>query len=98
MPEDIVRRILRLTGWKVIRHRFEEEASTVTLWVRKTGTGETRICSGCGVGERRVHSVRERRVRDLPWGTWRAWLALDIPVFARMCRALGIDTTLARRA
>jgi transposase len=89
MPEDIVRRILRLPGWKVIRHRFEEETSTVTLWVRRVGTA-VHVCGGCGMGKRRVHSVRERRVRDLPWGTWRLWLALD--VHRVYCRRCGVRT------
>ena len=90
MPEDIVRRILRLPGWKVIRHGFEEETSTVTLWVRRTGSAAVPVCSGCGVCKRRVHSTRERRVRDLPWGTWRVWLVLDIHRI--YCRRCGVRT------
>jgi transposase len=90
MPEDIVRRILRLPGWKVIQHRFEEETSTVTLWVRRMGVAAVPVCGGCGVGKRRVHSTRERRVRDLPWGTWRVWLALDI--HRVYCRRCGVRT------
>jgi len=86
MPEDIVRRVLRLPGYKVIQHRFEEETSTVTLWVRKIGSPAAYICGGCGVGKRRVHSVREREVRDLPWGTWRVWLLVDVHrVYCRRC-------------
>ena len=90
MPEDIVRRILRLAGWKVIRHQFEEETSAVTLWVRSAGSAPVHVCSGCGVGKRRVHSARERRVRDLPWGTWRVWLVLDIHRI--YCRRCGVRT------
>jgi transposase len=90
MPEDIVRRILRLPSWKVIQHRFEEEASIVTLWVRKVGSAPSHVCGGCGVGQRRVHSVRERRVRDLPWGTWRVWLAVE--VHRVYCRRCGVRT------
>ena len=86
MPEDIVRRILHLPGYKVIQHRFEEEASNVTLWVRKVGSAPTIVCNGCGVGKRRIHSVRERRVRDLPWGTWRVWLVIEVHrVYCRRC-------------
>jgi len=90
MPEDIVRRILRLAGWKVIRHRFEEETSTVTLWVQRVGSAAVHVCGGCGMGKRRVHSVRERQVRDLPWGTWRVWLVLDIHRI--YCRGCGVRT------
>src|SRR3989304_31056 len=68
MPADIVRRNLRLPGYKVFRHQFEEEASTVTLWVRKVGSAPAFICSGCGVGKHRIHSARERRGRALPGG------------------------------
>jgi transposase len=86
MPEDIVRRILRLPGYKVIQHRFEEETSNVTLWVRKAGSAPTIICNGCGIGKRRIHSVRERRVRDLPWGTWRVWVIIEVHrVYCRRC-------------
>ena len=86
MPEDIVRRILRLPGYKVIQHRFEEETSNVTLWVRKAGSVPASICNGCGVGKRRIHSVRERRVRDLPWGTWRVWVIIEVHrVYCRRC-------------
>lgn len=90
MPEDIVRRILRLPGWKVLRQHFEEEASTVTLWVRKIGSSPAHVCGGCGVGKRRVHSVRERRVRDLPWGTWRVWLVVEM--HRVYCRRCGVRT------
>jgi transposase len=90
MPEDIVRRILRLPGWKAIRHCFEEEASSVTLWVRKVGGAPSHVCGGCGVGKRRVHSVRERRVRDLPWGTWKVWLVVE--VHRVYCRRCGVRT------
>jgi len=86
MPEDIVRRILRLAGFKVVRHRFEEEISEVTLWVEKVGACPAFVCGGCGVGKRRVHSVRERRVRDLPWGTWKVWLVVEAHrVYCRRC-------------
>jgi len=86
MPEDIVRRVLRLPGYKVVQHRFEEEASTLTLWVRKAGSAPAFVCGGCGVGKRRVHSVRERRVRDLPWGTWKVWLVVGVHrVYCRRC-------------
>ena len=88
MPEDIVRRILRLPGYRVVEHRFEEGESTVTLWVRKASSAPAFLCGGCGVGKRRVHSVRERRVRDLPWGTWRVWLV--VPVHRVYCRRCGV--------
>jgi transposase len=86
MPEDIVRRVLRLPGYKVVQHRFEEEASTLTLWVRKAGSAPAFLCGGCGVGKRQVHSVRERQVRDLPWGAWKVELVVERHrVYCRRC-------------
>ena len=37
MPETIVTRILRLPGYGVYQHAFDEVAQTVTCWVRPTG-------------------------------------------------------------
>ena len=34
MPEAIVTRILRLSGYRVYQHVFDEAAQTVTCWVR----------------------------------------------------------------
>ncbi len=86
MPEEIVRRILRLPGYKVIGDRFEEDGSQVTLSVRRASSRLAFVCGGCGVGKRRIHSVRERRVRDLPWGTWKVWLVVEVHrVYCRRC-------------
>jgi len=39
---------------------------------------------------RSVHSVRERRVRDLPWGAWRIWLVVEVHRVS--CRRCGVCT------
>jgi len=72
MPEEIVGRVLRLVGYRACRWEFQEEPSRLTLWVREGGSRPFYTCSGCGIGTERVHSARERRVRDLPWGPGRS--------------------------
>lgn len=90
MPEEIVGRILRLPGYGTYRWEFDEAASTVTLWVRQVGSDPSYTCSGCGIGVRYFRSVRERRVRDLPWGTWKMWLIVEI--HRVVCRRCGVKT------
>lgn len=90
MPEDIVGRILRLPGYGAYRWEFDETATTLTIWVRQIGADPFYTCSGCGIGVRSIHSVRERRVRDLPWGSWKVWLVLE--VHRLYCRRCGVST------
>ena len=74
MPEAIVTRILRLAGYEAYAHEMDETTSRLTLWVRQAATEPYYVCGGCGISIRDVHSGPERRVRDLPWGTWPVWL------------------------
>jgi transposase len=90
MPEEIIRRVLRLTGYEVHRHEFDEAASTVTLWVRQVGADPFHTCRGCGIGTRRVHSRSQRRVRDLPWGEWKVWLVVTL--HRVKCRRCGVSS------
>lgn len=92
MPEEIVGRILRLPGYGVYRFEFDEASSTARLWVRQTGKAPSYTCSGCGIaiGDEYVHGVRERCVRDLPWGAWTVWLVLE--VHRVRCRRCGVRT------
>lgn len=86
MPEDIVGRVLRLVGYTAYRREFEESSSSLTIWVRQAGSRPSYTCSGCGIGTGRIHSVRERRVRDLSWSTWKVWLVLETHrVYCRRC-------------
>ena len=90
MPEEIVGRVLRLVGYTAYRWEFLEEKSSLTVWVRQTGPRPLYTCSGCGVGRERVHSLRERRVRDLPWGAWRVTLVIEVHrVYCRRCGVCG---------
>jgi transposase len=90
MPEAIVARILRLPGYEVITWEADDEVGRLTLWVRQPGGAPAYRCGGCGVPRRDVHSWRERRVRDLPWGTWQVWLVVDIHRIR--CRRCGVRT------
>jgi transposase len=98
MPEDIVGRILRLVGYGAYRWRFDEVDSTLTIWVREAASEPRYTCSGCGVGVRAVHSERERRVRDLPWGTWKVWLVVEVHrVYCPRCGVCGERVAFSRR-
>ena len=48
------------------------------------------VCGGCGISVPDVHSWTERRVRDLPWGTWQVWLVVE--VHRVRCRRCGVRT------
>jgi hypothetical protein len=90
MPEEIVSGVLRLVGYRAYGWDFQEETSSLTIWVRQAASRPLYTCSGCGIGTERVHSVRERRVRDLPWGTWKVTLALEVHrVYCRRCGVRG---------
>jgi len=88
MPQEIVERVLRLVGYTAYRWVFDEAKSSLTLWVRQAASRPFYTCSKCGIGTERVHSVRERRVRDLPWGCWKVWLELE--VHRVRCRRCGV--------
>jgi transposase len=90
MPEDIVGRVLRLVGYTAYHREFQESSSSLTIWVRQAGSRPSYKCSGCGIGCERVHSVRERRMRDLPWGQWKVWLVIE--VHRVDCRRCGVST------
>ena len=89
MPEEIVARILRLPGYGVYAWEAEDATSILRLWVRQTGE-PAYLCGGCGRAEREVHSWTERRVRDLPWGTWTVWLVVE--VHRLRCPRCGVRT------
>ena len=48
------------------------------------------MCGGCGISVRETHSWTERRLRDLPWGTWTVWLRVE--VHRVPCRRCGVRT------
>src|SRR5712691_8128702 len=90
MPEAIVTRLLRLAGYAAYAHEIDEITNRLTLWVRQAATEPYYACGGCGISVRDVHSWTERRVRDLPWGTWQVGLVLE--VHRVRCRRCGVRT------
>jgi transposase len=90
MPEEIVSRILRLPGYGVVGWELDEDANTLTLSIRQTAAEPYYVCGGCGISVREIHSWTERRLRDLPWGTWTVWLRVE--VHRVRCRRCGVRT------
>jgi transposase len=90
MPDEIVGRILALPGYGVWQWELDEEGSQLRLWVRQNGRDPSYTCCGCGIECRSVHDARERRIRDLPWGTWTVWLFVD--VHRVKCRRCGVKS------
>ncbi len=90
MPEEIVARILRLPGYEVYAWDVDEAANLLTLSIRQTGRAPAYVCGGCGISRPEIHSWTERRIRDLPWGTWQVWLRVE--VHRVRCRQCGVRT------
>ena len=90
MPEEIVSRILRLPGYGIYGWETDEAANTLTLAIRQTAREPDYICGGGGTAVRDIHSSTERRLRDLPWGTWHVWLQVE--VHRVRCRRCGVRT------
>ena len=92
MPEEIVSRILRVPGYGVYACDADDATSTLTLSIRQTAREPYYVCGGCGIGisGREIHSGTERRLRDLPWGTWTVWLHVE--VHRVRCRRCGVRT------
>ena len=74
MPDEIVTRILRLPGYGIYQWEADEAVNTLTLWIHQTAPHPSYVCGSCGRSVRETHSWTERRLRDLPWGTWTVWL------------------------
>jgi transposase len=77
MPEAIGSRILHLPGYGGYACEADETTGTLWLWVRQPAP-EPYDGGGCGISVRDVHSWTERRVRDLPWGTWQVGRVLEV--------------------
>ncbi len=88
MPDASVTRLLALPGYGVYRQEVDEERQVLTLWVRPSGKRPYHRCRGCGISTQATHGLpRERRVRDLPWGSWTVWLVVEVHTVA--CRRCG---------
>lgn len=85
-PEGILGRILGFSGYVAYGVRFEESRARLRLHVRQNGRDPYRICSGCGISVKGAVGLRERTVRDLPWGPWQVFLVVEIHrVHCRRC-------------
>jgi len=57
---------------------LDEEAKTLTLWVRRKPVHRGFECGGCGRRLHQAHDVRERKIRDLPWSVYRATVVVEV--------------------
>lgn len=71
-------RILGWPGYRVYRHEIDEKAKTLKLWIRRKRGNRKMECSGCGQKFTEVAEVRERAVRDLPWGEFQTTVFIEI--------------------
>src|SRR5580704_2892972 len=70
--------ILAWPGYRVYRHEVDEEAKTLKLWVRRKPVHRGFECSGCGRRLHKVHDLREREIRDLPWSVFSATVVVEV--------------------
>jgi hypothetical protein len=87
-------KILGWPGYRVFQHEINEGAKTLRLWVRRKRRRRPLICSGCGARVRDVVDVREREVRDLPWGEYRTTVVVE--VFRVRCPDCGVRWNVSR--
>jgi len=71
-------RILSWPGYRVYRLEIDEKAKTLKLWIRRKRGNRKIECSGCGRKFTEVAEVRERAVRDLPWGEFQTTVFIEI--------------------
>src|SRR5262249_62273790 len=67
-----------------------EAATPLAVGIRPTAEEPYCVCGGGGISVREIHSWTERRLRDLPWGTWAVWLRVE--VHRVRCRRCGVRT------
>ena len=89
MPSDNeLTRILQWPGYRVYRHKIDEENQVLELWVRRKLGNRKLECSGCGRKLLNVYDSNERTVRDLPWSTFRT--TVHIEVYRVKCPDRGV--------
>jgi len=62
----------------VYQVELDEQAKTLKLWVRRKPVHRGFECSGCGRRVHKLHDVREREIRDLPWSVYRATVVVEV--------------------
>ena len=70
--------ILAWPGYRVYRQEIDEENKKLRLWVRRKPVHKGFECGGCGRLLHKVHDVREREIRDLPWSVYRATVVVEV--------------------
>ena len=70
--------ILSWPGYRVYRLELDEEAKTLKLWVRRKPVHRGFECGGCGLRVHKIHDLREREIRDLPWSVYRATVIVEV--------------------
>src|SRR5438094_1739994 len=88
MRDNEFTKILGWPGYRVYRHKIDEAAKTLRLWVRRKRGNRKLICSGCGRKFSEAHDYNEREVRDLPWGEYRTTVIIE--VYRVCCPNCGI--------
>ena len=83
-------RILSWPGYRVYQHEIDEKAKTLRLWVRRKRGNRKIECSGCGHKFVEAYDIRERPVRDLPWGEYQSTVFIEI--YRVRCPDCGVKT------
>ena len=89
-PEAILGRILGLTGYVAYAYALEDSTGRLRIRVRQDRRNRYYTCSGCGISVAETVDVKERTVRDLPWGVWQVFLVVE--VHRVRCRRCGVKT------
>lgn len=95
MRENDFTKILAWPGYRVYRHEINEEGKTIRLWVRRKRGNRWLECSGCGRKFLDYYDCREREVRDLPWGEFRASVVVE--VYRVRCPDCGVKVEKIRQ-
>ncbi|MFN0172548.1 MAG: transposase family protein [Bryobacteraceae bacterium] len=95
MKENDFTKILDWPGYRVYQHEINEQDKTLRLWVRRKRGNRWLECSGCGRKFLDSHDCREREVRDLPWGEFRASVVVE--VYRVRCPDCGVKVEKIRQ-
>jgi len=95
LRENDFTKILDWPGYRVYRPEIHEEDKTMRLWVRRKRGKRWLECSGCGRKFLDHYDCREREVRDLPWGEFRAFVVVE--VYRVRCPDCGVKVEKIRQ-
>jgi len=95
LRENDFTKILAWPGYRVYRHEIHEEDKTMRLWVHRKRCNRWLECTGCGRKFLDYYDCREREVRDLPWGEFRASVVVE--VYRVRCPDCGVKVEKIRQ-